>query len=109
MNLNVQERLTLVNLLPEKGNFETMKTIEALKDVLYPNEEEVEKFEIKQTGNNIQWNKQGAIEVEIKLTKAHKDLLISSLEKLDEKEEVTLPQYQVYKKFKPAKKTPNDN
>jgi len=100
MNLNVQERLTLVNLLPEKGNFQTMKTIEAVKDLLYPNEEEVVKFEITQTGNNISWNKEGAKELEIKLTKAQKDLLIKELESLDEKEEATLQQYQVYKKFK---------
>ncbi len=100
MNLNVQERLTLVNLLPEKGNFLTMKTIEAVKNLLYPNEQEVVKFEITQTGNNISWNKEGAEEIEIKMTKAHKDLLIKSLEALDEKDDATLAQYQVYKKFK---------
>lgn len=100
MELNVQERLTLVNLLPEKGNFLTMKTIEAMKDLLYPSEEEAKKFGLEQKGNNISWNEEGSKPTEIKFTKAHKDLIVASLEKLDEKEELTMAQYQVFKKFK---------
>ena len=100
MELNVQERLTLVNLLPEKGNFATMKTIEGLRDVLYPSEEETKKFDIKQKGNNISWNEDGAKEIEIKLSKAQTDLIVESLDKLDEKEELNFAQYSVYKKFK---------
>lgn len=100
MELNVQERLTLVNLLPEKGNFQTMKTIEAARSLLYPSEEEVKKFEVNQTGNNISWNKEGAKSIEIKLTKVQKDMLQATLEKLDEKEELTFAHYAVFKKFK---------
>ena len=100
MELNISERLTLVNLLPEKGNFETMKTIEALRDILYPTEEEVKKFGVKQTSNNISWNEEGAKEIPLKFTKIQKDLLKESLDKLDEKEELTFAQYSVYKKFK---------
>ena len=100
MELNVQERLTLVNLLPEKGNFVTMKTIEGLRDLLYPSEEEGKKFEIKQQGNNISWNEEGSKGIEMKFTKAQKELLEESLGKLDEKEELTFAQYSVYKKFK---------
>lgn len=100
MELNVQERLTLVNLLPEKGNFQTMKTIDTLKSLLYPSEEEGKKFEIKQTGNNISWNPEGAKPIEIKLSKVQKDMLQTSLEELDEKAELTFPHYTVFKKFK---------
>lgn len=100
MLLNVHERLTLVNSLPEKGNFATMKIIEALKDALYPSEQESEKFGLKQVGNNISWNEEGGKEIEIKLTKAQKDLITEALDKLDEKEELTLAHFQVYKKFK---------
>jgi hypothetical protein len=100
MELNVQERLTAVNLLPEKGNFETMKTIEALRSVLYPSEEEIIKFEIKQESNNIRWNAEGAKPIPFKFTKVQKDLLVAALDKLNEKEELTFAQYTLYKKFK---------
>ncbi len=99
MELNVQERLTLVNTLPEKGTFATMKTIEAMKTSLYPNEEETKKFEIKQIGKSISWNEEGGKGVEIKLTKVQKDLLIEALKKLDESEEATLSHFQVYEKL----------
>lgn len=100
MQLNISERLTLVNVLPEKGNFETMKVIEALKDVLYPSEEESKKFQIVTEGNSVSWNAEGAKEVDIKISKAQKELLADCLLKLDEKEELTFAHYSVYKKFK---------
>lgn len=100
MKLNVQERLTLVNLLPEKGNFATMKIIEGVRDLLYPSEEESKQFEIKQSGNNISWNAEGSKEIEIKLSKGQRDLLEDSLGKLDESEELTFAHYTVFKKFK---------
>lgn len=100
MELNVQERLTTVNVLPEKGNFETMKIIEALRKILYPSEEEVKTFEIKQSGNNISWNLEGAKGVVLKFTKAQKEFILKTLNELSDKKEVTLAQYEIYKKFK---------
>ncbi len=103
MKLNVSERLTLVNVVPEKGNFETMKIIETLKDKLYPNEKEAKEFEIKTTGNQVSWNAKGAKEVEIKFTEGEHGLLKEALDKLDEKSELTFQHYSVYKKFKEEK------
>ena len=100
MEFNVQERLVMVNSLPEKGNFETMKTIEALRDIFYPSEEEVEKFSIKQDGNNLSWNAEGGKGIPIKLTKAQKEFMVSTFEKLSEKEELTFQHYGVFKKLK---------
>jgi hypothetical protein len=100
MKLNIAERLTLVNVIPEKANFETHKMIEVLKELLYPSEEESKKFEIKQIDNNISWNKEGSEPVEIKITKGHKDLLKKQLEKLNTEEALTHPQYLVYKRLK---------
>lgn len=103
MKLNVSERLTLVNTLPEKGNFETMKIIESLKDKLYPDEKETKKFEIKTKTNQITWNAEGAKDVEIGLTEGEVKLLTEALEKLDEKSELTFAHYAVFKKFKEKK------
>ena len=100
MKLNIQERLTLVNVIPEKGNFETQKLIEALKELLYPSEEETKTFEIKQLEKTISWNKEGSDGVEIKLTKGHTDLLKKRLTTLSDKEELDYPQYLIFKRFK---------
>lgn len=100
MELNVQERLTAVNSLPEKGNFETMKIIDALKDILYPSEQEVEKFEVKQSANNISWNAEGAKPIPMKFTKAQKDFMLKVLTDASEKDDLTFAQYGIYKKLK---------
>jgi hypothetical protein len=100
MELNVQERLTLSRLLPEKGNFETMTAVENLRQILFLTEEEVEKVELKQTENAITWNEQGAERIEIEVSSKGKELLMSELEKLDEKEELDALQFAIFKRFK---------
>jgi hypothetical protein len=100
MKLDISERLTLVNVIPQKGNFETLKTVESLKDKLYPSEDETKKFNIETNGNTVTWNKEGFEPVEIKLTEGQVELLVKSLEELNGKEELTYPQYLAYKKFK---------
>ena len=100
MEFNIQERLVLVNLLPEKGNFETMSIIESLRKILYPSEDEVKKFEIKQLDTTIQWNKEGSKKQKIELTDGQLKLIKKQFNKLDEKDELSFDQYSLYKSFK---------
>ena len=100
MKLNVGERLILASILPEKGNFETMDTIEKLKTTLFLSEEEVEKYEFKQAGERITWNKEGSEPIEIEFSTKGKALLLKTLETLDEKEDLNAQSFLVYKKFK---------
>lgn len=103
MKLNIQERLVLVNLLPEKGNFQTMSTIEGLRLVLYPSEAEVKKFEIKQEGNTLHWNAEGSKKIEIKLSEAQTALLTKELEARSEKDSLDFNQYSILKRFREGK------
>ena len=100
MKLNIQHRLTLVNVLPQKGNFETMSILENLKTLLYPSEAEVKKFAIKQSENRIEWNAKGTEEIEIPITSTQKEIIMKELQKLSEANELESNQYLVYKKFK---------
>ena len=100
MELNVQERLTLSRLLPEKGNFETMSAMESLRQVLFLSEDEVEAVELKQTDTAITWNEKGAERVEIDLTSKGKQILLEALEELDEKGELDVLQFAIFKRFK---------
>ena len=100
MKLNIQERLILSRIVPEKGNFDTMDTVEKLKKTLFLTEEEVDEFEFKQTDTQITWNAKGAEAKEVKISVKGKELLIKALEDLDEKEELSLQHYSIFKKFK---------
>ena len=100
MKLNIPERLTMVNLLPEKGSFATLKTIETLKNALYPSEKEVKKYEIKQSGNNLSWNKKGIEEqVDIEITEGMRDIIINALEELDKKEQATSAHFYMHERL----------
>ena len=100
MKLNIQERLILSRIVPEKGNFETMTTVEKLKEALFLSEEEVEKFELKQSDTAITWNEKGSEREDIELSIKGKALLVKTLEELDEKEELNAQQYLIFKLFK---------
>lgn len=100
MELNIQERLILSRLIPEKGNFETMSTVENLRKALLFTEEEVEKFEIKQTDTAISWNEQAFERIDISLSTKGEALVIEALEELDKKEELGAQEYTLFKRFK---------
>ena len=100
MKLNVQERLILSKIVPEKGNFETMNTVEKLREVLFLSEEEVEEFALKQTDTAITWNEKGSEGKEVDLSIKGSALLVKTLEELDEKEELSSQHYAIFKRFK---------
>ena len=100
MKLNVQERLVLSRIVPEKGNFETMDTVEKLKEALFLSEKEVEEFALKQNDTSITWNEKGSEQKEVDLTIKGKALLMKGLEELDEKEELNAQQFTIFKLFK---------
>lgn len=100
MKLNISERLILVNVVPEKGNFETMSTVESLTEILYPSEKEVKEFEIVQSEEKISWNEKGSEPVEINLSEKQTDFLIKQLEHLSEQGLLNLQQYKLLKKIR---------
>lgn len=104
MKLHIAERLILASILPEKGNFETMDTIEKLKSALYLSEEEAEKYEFKQDGDRVTWNKEGSEPVDLEFSTKGVAFLLKTLEDLDKNEELTIQSYSVYKKFKEEEK-----
>lgn len=103
MKLNIQERLTLVNLVPEKGNFITMSIVDGLRTILYPSEAEVKKFDLKQDERLLTWNEEGSKKIEIKLTDSQKDFLMNRLEEKSAANELDLSQYSIYKRLKDEK------
>jgi len=100
MKLNVNERLTLVRAVPEKGNFVTMSTVENLKAILHLSEDEVKEFELKEAGGMLTWNKGGSEPKELELSELGLELLQKQFEEMDKKEELTLPDFHLFKRLK---------
>lgn len=104
MQLNVNERLVIIGVIPEKGNFKTMTTVEKLRKVLYLSEEEVKEYQFEQIGETLGWNKKGIERKEIEIGELGMELVMESFERLDKEEELTyLHQYPVFKYLKKEK------
>ena len=60
--LNVIERLTVMQILPQENNFSTLKLIRNLTDKIGLNADELKKFGVTQTPEGqVSWNKKGVV------------------------------------------------
>jgi len=103
MKLNVNERLIIVGVIPEKGTFKTLTTVEKLRSILHLNEEEVKKYELQQRGEQLAWNKEGIERVEVDITELGFELIMESFDKLDKEENLSIIQFPVFKYLKEVK------
>ncbi len=99
MKLNLNERFAVLRIIPQEGNFATLKIVNDLKLVLAPSEAEHKEFEIIQEGEMLKWNGKGKEEREIKIGEKATDLITEALKKLDEDAKLTQNQFTIYEKF----------
>ena len=99
MKLNLNERFAVLQIIPQEGNFATLKIVNDLKLVLAPSETEHKEFEITQDSEMLKWNLKGNEEREIKMGEKATDLIAEALKKLDEDAKLTQNQFTIYEKF----------
>jgi len=98
--LTLAERFGILGVLPDKGNFVTMRTLRDLREVLMPSDAEVSKYKIKQVGQQIQWNQKFRdITKEFDLGKTATRIIEDRLEELDKNKELTPNLISVFEKF----------
>ena len=98
MELTILERLALLGMLPPEGNFVTMKILQRLRLALSFTEDEVEKYSIDITENNVKWNNE-AEPVNIPLGKVAREEIVKALEKLDKDDKVSERHISLFEKF----------
>ena len=99
MKLTVIERLTLLQILPQEGNFLTIKVVRDLTSVLAMNEKEFKEFEIKQTGEQVTWNLKGNQERAVEIGEKATDIIVEALKRLDEQKKLEQRHLSLYEKF----------
>ena len=98
MELTILERLTLLGVLPESGNFVTMKILQRLRLALGFSEEDVEKYSMVVTADNVKWDNE-AEPVNIPLGKVARAEIVKALEAVDEAGKVTAQHMSLFEKF----------
>lgn len=103
MKLTVLERLLALGVLPEKGDYVTLKVIRRGQDELSFTEEEIKKYKFvnKGEGQEVQttWDIKVEQEADIKLGSKVKTLIGEELEKLDKDKKLTQQHFSLFTKF----------
>jgi hypothetical protein len=97
MKLNVMDRITLMGILPAEGSYMTFKILAELKLKLAFSEDELKEFGIEEKDGKIFWQKSEDKEVEI--GEKAKDVIKTSLKKLDDLGRINEQNVSLYERF----------
>jgi hypothetical protein len=102
MKLDVRERIALASILPNKGNYEALKTIRRAKEMVAFTPEEIELYKLEQTeGNQWKWDGEAAaLNVkDVPVDEYITNLVRNKLAEMHNKEELTDQYVSLYEKF----------
>jgi len=101
MKLTVLERLLALGVLPQEGNYITLKVIRRGQEELSFTDEEIKKYKFVQDEEKKQthWDDKVEQEADIKLGSKVKTLIAEELEKLDRDKKLTQDHFSLYTKF----------
>lgn len=100
MKLNVLERLSILPLLPQEGNYLTLKVVRQTQDVLGISSDEFKDFEIHQSEDgSLRWNAKGAEEKDVDVSEKAAEIIKEALEKLNNDGKLKANHFTIYEKF----------
>jgi len=105
MKLTVHERLMIGNILPQEGDFVTLKVLRNLKMDLSFSEAETKKWSIVSSDGRVDWrlftdkNKPIDQEAEIEVGVKAKDIIVKALAELNEKKKLREEHLTLYERF----------
>ena len=99
MLLKVLERVTLLGVLPESGDFLTLKIVRQLRENLSFNEDEIKALSIKTADGRITWNAEVDEGKDVEIGEKATDVVVDCLKKLDKEKKLTQQHYSLYEKF----------
>lgn len=99
MELNVYDRLILLNIMPKEGDFTTLKIVRKLREDLSFSEDEHKALEFKNENGQVQWKQAGDVPKEVSIGEKAADLIADVLKKLDKEKKLQEAHYRVYELF----------
>ena len=83
MLLTIKHRLLLMNILPDNGNYDTLKIVRKQQELLGISEEEHKRLKVRREGDLIQWDESQDEPVEIKIGEVAGHIIKRELTRLD--------------------------
>lgn len=101
MELTIDERLTLMLLLPNEGKYNMLKLLRVLREELSFTDEEHKQLEIRNENNRVIWNleKSKGYVKDIHVGEILSDIIRDKLQKLETEGKLMEVQMSLYEKF----------
>ena len=99
MLLNVKQRLLLMNILPDNGNYDTLKIVRKQQDLLGISDEEHSRLKIKREGDLIKWDESKDEPVEIEIGEVAGHIIKRELIRLDNDGQLQMEFLPLYEHF----------
>jgi hypothetical protein len=102
MQLSVQERFALLDLLPQAGDFTTLRVIRELKEALSfsDQEHEILKFQILEN-DRVTWEHDMDLQKWIGFGWKQEEIIRAALQDADKKKKLKMDHLSIYEKFFP--------
>ena len=101
MKLNFMDRMMILNSLPEKGSFLTIKAIRVLREVLVPTDEETKEWNIVENleSGQIKWDMNVDTTKEVEISERAFVMISDKLKEMDKADELTANHENIYSLF----------
>lgn len=99
MELNVWERFKLLQILPERGDYVTLKIVRKLREGLSFSEEEIGALQFKQDGERMMWNPEAPQHKEFQFGPKATNIIAEALKAVDQREMLDDPLLILFEKF----------
>ena len=98
MKLSVNDRLILLSIIPQQGDFTTLKIIRDMRDDLSFSEEEHKKLKFRREAELTYWE-EGLEDKEINFGEKATDIIVDAFKKLNEQKKLRIEHMELYEKF----------
>jgi len=99
MLLTVRERLILLSILPQEGDFLTLKVLRNLQESFSFTEGELARYKFVQVEDKVTWDDKVEQGKEIEIGKKANDIIVLALSKLNEQKKLRMEHFDLYSKF----------
>lgn len=99
MLLNAFERVTLLQVLPAKGDITTLRILQELKDSIGFSESEHAALKFKQTGERLEWDSTADAAKDVSFGRVALGAVRKAFQDLSDRKELHLSQLALYERF----------
>ncbi len=99
MLLNVKQRLLLLNIIPDEGNYDTLKIVRDQQNLLSFNEEELKRLKIVREGEMYQWDEAADEPVDISIGEMAFNVIKTALRRLNDEGKLQMEFLPLYEYF----------